>query len=147
IRLAAPFNVERVTDIPISLESLGRSKASLFAIRARMLVWRESPNDTVAVQPGARIRGNNPTIVVSRPVSGPARLSQRTAIVQFTDLIANARVADGWGAVLVTSATTGQPVRGATVLTRDARDAVIAAGVTDSTGVAELRQSPGWRPS
>jgi uncharacterized protein YfaS (alpha-2-macroglobulin family) len=146
VRIAAPFNVERVSEVPISLESLGPAQGSLFAIRARMLVRRESMNDTVGIQPGVRVRGIRPAIVVSAS-SGLARLAQHTAIVQFTDLIANAKVADGWGAVFVTSATTGQPVRGATVTTRDAHDVVIATGVSDSSGVAELRQSAAWRPS
>jgi len=50
IRLAAPLNVERISDVPISLQSLGRSKGSLFAIRARMLARRESESDTVEVR-------------------------------------------------------------------------------------------------
>ena len=144
VRIAAPFNVERVSEVPISLESLGPSRGSLFAIRARVLARRTSADDTVETRSDARIRGISPAIVVS---AGLALRVQHTAIVQFTDLIANAKVADGWGAVFVTSAGTGQPVRGATVMTRDAHDAVIATGVTDSTGVAELRQSPKWRPS
>jgi uncharacterized protein YfaS (alpha-2-macroglobulin family) len=152
IRIAAPFNVERMTEVPISLQSLGRSRGSLFAIRARMLARREFRSDTVQVQPALRIRGDNrgisPAIIISASASrsGLVVMSQRTAIVQFTDLVANAKVADGWGAVFVTSATTGRPVRGATVTTRDAHDAVIASGVSDSTGIAELRQSPTWRP-
>jgi len=145
IRLAAPFNVERITEVPISLESLGPSKGSLFAIRARKLDRRESTHDTIAIQPRVRERGNSP-ILVSALASRLARVVQHMAIVQFTELIANAKVADGWGAVFVTSAGTGQPVRGATVMTRDEHDAVIATGITDSTGVAELGQSPEWRP-
>ena len=146
IRLVAPFNVERITEVPISLESLGLWKGSLVAIRARMPMRRETTSNTVEIQPRGLARSIHPAIVVSAS-SGRARLVQHTAIVQFTDLLANAKVADGWGAVLVTSATTGQPVRGATVMARGAHDAVIASGITDSTGVAELRQAPGWRPS
>lgn len=154
VRIAAPFNVERVSEVPIALESLGRSKGSLFAIRARMLSRRgtadeESAGDTVQSESGVRLRGISRAIVVSASASSSpfAAISQRPAIVQFTDLVANAKVADGWGAVFVTSATTGQPVRGATVTTRDAYDAVIATGVSDSTGVADLRESSTWRPS
>jgi len=152
IRIAAPFNAERVSEVPISFEPLGRSKGSLFAIRARILsrlerAREESEGDTVQIEPGVRLRGVSRAIIVSASGSRLAPISQRTAIVQFTDLIANAKVADGWGAVFVTSATTGQPVRGARVTTRDTRDAVIASGVSDSTGIAELRQSATWVPS
>ena len=136
VRLPAPFNVERISEVPLPLESLGKTGTSLFAIRARPFERGARAN----ARPGIA----NVMVISPAPL---VRLARHTAIVQFTDLIANAKVADGWGAVLVTSATTGQPVRGATVVTRDARDAVVATGMTDSTGVAELRRSVSWRRS
>ena len=73
--------------------------------------------------------------------------SRRVAIVQVTDLVAHAKVSDVWGSVFVTDATTGFPVRGARVTTRDSADRIMATGETDTSGVARLEPIVGRAPS
>ena len=136
VRLSSPFNVERISEVPLPIASLGAPQATLFAIRARPLARRDTSKVQSGIETGVIVRGPPLARIVTRP-----------AIVQLTDLIVNAKVADGWGAVLVTSAMTGRPVAGASVTTRDASSAVVATGVTDSTGVAELHASRAWRLS
>ena len=135
VSLRGRFNEERITEVGLSPNELGHSGGSLFAIRAR---------STRSSRPTEGFEGRTEITIVDR--LGPDRsLPPRVAIVQFTDLLANAKVADGWGSVLVTNANDGRPAAGAFVTTRDARDSVIASGTTDGTGVADLRGSPGWR--
>ena len=130
IAMSTPFNTERITELPIPLHVLRTSTGSLFAIRAAGIA-RASPIPTNIV----RRRGELQPIEIVGSLHEPSR---RTAIVQFTDLIAHAKVSDDGGSVLVTDANRGQPVAGARVTTRDARDRIIAVGETNAAGVATL---------
>jgi alpha-2-macroglobulin len=130
----APFNVERIAEIPIPPRILTSAKGSLFAIRARSIVRpapRPDPRRTLVL----KRPGEAPAIEIVEHLYGPSR---RTAIVQLTELMAFAKVSDDGGSVLVTDASSGHPVRGARVTTRDALDRIVAAGETDAAGVASL---------
>ncbi|HUQ84076.1 MAG TPA: alpha-2-macroglobulin family protein, partial [Gemmatimonadaceae bacterium] len=133
-RVALPNvrNVERITDFAIPASMLAPSGdgrfAPLLAVRARAIIPRV--RDT-----------NEVTVNASEP--RPVVHASRVAIIQATDLITHAKVSDYWGAVLVTSASDGAPVRSARISTSDSGDRVISAGETDSTGVARLEPAAG----
>jgi uncharacterized protein YfaS (alpha-2-macroglobulin family) len=69
----------------------------------------------------------------------PIEPNQPIALVQVTDLGVHARIGVEDGVVWVTGASDGRVKRGATVLLRDIRGAVLARATTDSLGLARFR--------
>ncbi|HWJ23301.1 MAG TPA: alpha-2-macroglobulin family protein, partial [Gemmatimonadaceae bacterium] len=131
VALAAPFNVERTTELPLParLTAAGTGVAVL-AIEAVQDI--PSPEAEAAARSG----GLKP-IVVRAPY--PGRSGPRLVIVQLTDLAVHAKAGPEGGAVLVTGLADGRPRAGVAVRQLDAEGNTLARGSTGPDGVAELR--------
>ena len=141
VALRAPFNEERITEIPIPRVVLERFPGALIAIRARSTRSSHPPLD-LAERERRKINGIEPIEIIA----SETELTNRVALVQVTDLAVHARVSNEPGAVFVTDINTGTPVGGASVTVRDTDGREMSTGTTDSSGVGRLRATPGWRP-
>ena len=149
IALHAPFNEERVTDVP--LPELGsRFIGRLVVLQAKLIKSAVSLDSVATLKSAKKLAAKPPpkstaakiTIVgVADDFAKVAGIAHPTprALLQATDLMAHARSNSSGAFVWVTSARTGQPVPAARVALLNTSGAAIASAVTDDRGIAILK--------
>ncbi len=133
VALHAPLNEERTTDIP--LPELGDSLfGRLIEIHARLYTPTRRP-DSAVPRPPPKSALTPAAIFAGRP------RTPRTYL-EYTDLLAHARLSSTGGIVWVTSARSGLPVAGARVALLDTSGFSVAYASTDDRGLARLTLPP-----